>query len=59
MVWHRFETKSSWQQRSSQEIDSRGGASDYDFHAFCLEIIDVIWAWVLAGGVILVLLFLL
>ena len=59
MGWYRFETKSGWEKRSSQELDSRGGESDYDFHSFCLEVMDVIWAWALAGGVVLVLLLLL
>lgn len=59
MAWHRFRIKSSWQQPPSGETASGSGESDYDFHAFCLEIMDVIWAWAFAGGVVLVLLFLL
>lgn len=59
MARHRFRIKSSWQQPSTGETVSGGNESDYDFHAFCLEIMDVIWAWALAGGVVLVLMFLL
>ena len=59
MAWHRFRIKSSWQQPPTEKPDPADGRGDYDFHAFCLEIMDVIWAWAFAGAVLLVLLFLL
>lgn len=58
MVWHRFETDSNWQQPSSHKLEGQEDKGEYDFHAFCLEFMDVIWAWVLAGGVIVALLLL-
>ena len=59
MVWHRFQIKRSWQEQPSHRPDGDDAQGEYDFHAFCLEIMDVIWAWAFAGGVVLVLLFLL
>ncbi len=56
MARHRFRLNSSWEQPPSRKPDSSETQSDYDFHAFCLEIVDVIWAWAIAGCVALMLL---
>lgn len=55
MAWHRFELKNTWQEPPSHKSASDEDLGDYDFHAFCLEIMDVIWAWAFAGGVLLLL----
>lgn len=55
MVWHRYQIKNTWQEPPAFRSASNESPGDYDFHAFCLEIMDVIWAWALAGGVALVL----
>ena len=58
MAWHRFRIKRSWQQPPSQKPDPADARGDYDFHAFCLEIMDVVLAWAFAAGAVLMLLFL-
>lgn len=57
MVWHRFEVKNPWQRPAKEPPVSGDRRDDYDFHAFVLEIMDVIWAWVIAGAAVLALLF--
>ena len=37
-----------------ERSEERGeGRSDYDFHAFRLNTMDVVWAWALVAGVLL------
>lgn len=59
MVWHRFRLKQSWQEPPAHKTTADEAPGEYDFHAFCLELIDVLWAWAFAGCVLLVLLVLL
>ncbi|HSS65663.1 MAG TPA: hypothetical protein VLS27_14625 [Gammaproteobacteria bacterium] len=56
MIAYKFGIKSTWTDSPSQRADDsdRGG---YDFHAFCLEVMDVIWAWAVVAGAVLLLMF--
>lgn len=55
MTGHRFELKKTWQDTPSHKCAPDEAQGDYDFHAFCLEVIDVLSAWAFAGGVLLLL----
>ena len=59
MIWHRYEIKPDWQTPRGREPEMESAPGDYDFHAFSLELMDVLWAWAFAGCVLLVLLVLL
>ncbi len=52
-----FAINHTWIQAPHRKARS-GEEGGYDFHAFCLEVMDVIWAWALAAGVVLLLMFL-
>jgi hypothetical protein len=52
-----FSINHTWVQ-SPRPTAGSGEERGYDFHTFRLEAMDVIWAWTLVAGVVLLLMFL-
>ena len=56
MIKYRFRVSHGWPGSRSNEALG-GNPGGYDFHAYCLDSRDVIWAWALVVGVLLLLAF--